>query len=433
MNIVSDFSNGIHGEVRVPGDKSISHRAAMLLSLCKGTYRVDNFLASYDCLYTIRAMRMLGVNVFYKDGILNIKGNGVDGLKVPPSPIYLGNSGTSMRLLSGLFSSLKGTCLFYGDDSLNKRPMKRIIEPLRLMGGDIRSLNDENPPLIIRGKELCGIKYRMNVPSAQVKSCILIASLFSKGETTIFEPVVTRDHTERMLKFLGCKMDCNNKSINMECGQSLTGHGITIPGDISSAAYLIAAALLVPGSDLIIRDVGFNPTRTGFIDVIKKMGGNIEILNYFELNNEPFADIRVKSSELNSVDICGDIIPRLIDEIPIISILASFAKGETHILDAGELKLKESNRIKTICHNLKVLGVDFEELDDGIIISGGVKKDFKERVFNSFNDHRIAMAFSIAGLVLGKSIILNCNSIATSFPSYFNLMNSIGSNLKYTP
>lgn len=431
MNIFSDISNGIYGEVRVPGDKSISHRAAMLLSLCKGTYRVDNFLPSYDCLYTIRAMRMLGVNVFYRNGILNIKGNGIDGLKVPPSSVYFGNSGTSIRLISGIFSSIKGTCLFYGDDSLNKRPMKRIIEPLRLMGGDIRSLNDENPPLITRGKELYGIKYHMCVPSAQVKSCILIASLFSKGDTTIIEPVVTRDHTERMLKFLGCNMDCNNRSIKMKCGQSLIGHDITIPGDISSAAYLIAAAILVPGSDLIIRGIGFNSTRTGFIDVIKKMGGNIEILNCFELNNELFADIRVKSSELNSVDICGDVIPRLIDEIPIISVLASFAKGETHILNAGELKLKESNRIKTICHNLKILGVDFEELDDGIIISGGVKKYYKERVFNSFNDHRIAMAFSIAGLVLGKSVILNCNSIGTSFPTYFDLMTSIGSNLKY--
>lgn len=430
MNAISDYSNGIHGEVRVPGDKSISHRAAMLLSLCKGTYKVDNYLLSYDCLYTIKALRMLGVKIYYKDGILNIKGNGLDGLKIPPAPIYLGNSGTSMRLLSGIFSSINGTCVLYGDYSLNKRPMKRIIEPIKLMGGEIDSFNRENPPLIIRGKELSGIEYYMNVSSAQVKSCILIASLFSKGETTIIEPVITRDHTERMLKFLGCKIDCVKSSIKMKCGQSLKGCNITIPGDISSAAYLIAAALLVPGSDLIIKGIGFNPTRTGFIDAVRKMGGNIEVLNYFELNNEPMADIRVKSSELNSIDIYGDMIPRLIDEIPIIAVLASFAEGETHIFNAGELKLKESNRIKTICYNLEVLGVDFEELDDGIKIIGGVKNSFKERVFNSFNDHRIAMAFSIAGFVLGKSLILNCDSIKTSFPGFFDTMNLIGANIR---
>lgn len=431
MNIFTKQSKGIKGEIEVPGDKSISHRAVMLLPLCRGAFKIQNFLLSDDCIHTIRAMRMLGADINVKGSIVNISGKGKEYLNTPVSSVYLGNSGTSMRLLSGIFTSIKGKNVLYGDDSLSKRPMKRIIKPIEMMGGNIKSIMENGtPPLIIEGRRLRGIDYEMDVASAQVKSSILLGSLFAEGTTNIIEKAKTRDHTERMLSYLGCDVSLSNNTISMKCGQKLKGDDIAIPGDISSAAFPIAAALLVPDSELIIRNVGFNPSRMGFIDVIKKMGADIKLLNQWESNNEPFADIMVKSSELKGVEIEGDIIPRLIDEIPVIALLAAFSEGKTVIKDACELRHKESDRINSVACNLRKIGAEVVETADGMIINP-IKADRNTtRILDSFNDHRIAMAFSIAGFILGETIICNCENITTSFPGFVELMTSIGCNIE---
>lgn len=426
MDIKIDKASKLFGDINVPGDKSISHRALMLLSLCYGEAYINNFLHSSDCMRTLRAMEMLGAKIDIIDRRIKIEGLGKK-LKNPPCCIYLGNSGTSIRLLSGILAGLHGTTVVYGDSSLNKRPMNRIIEPLKEMGAHIESIGGKgNPPIYINGGSLRGIDYKMSVASAQVKSCIMLASIFAEGETVIYEKMKSRDHTERMLEYLGYDIKIDNNQIEMRCGEKLQSLDIDVPGDISSAAFLIAAGVLVPGSCLIIRNVGLNDTRTGFLDVIKKMGANLEILNQWKSNNETFGDLKIKSGEIKAVQLSGDIIPRLIDEIPIIALLAAFAEGDTYIKDIGELKYKESNRIEAILYNLREMGVAAEETNDCLIIRGGRILNKNTRVFNSFNDHRIAMVFSIAGLILGNTRVTNYENIITSFPNFINLINSIG-------
>jgi 3-phosphoshikimate 1-carboxyvinyltransferase len=376
-------------------------------------------------------MRMLGAEINVKNSSVIINGKGKEHLKAPVSPVYLGNSGTSMRLLSGIFASLKEKSVLYGDDSLNKRPMKRIMKPIGMMGGNIKSITESStPPLVIKGGVLKGIDYKMDVASAQVKSSILLASLFAEGETNITEMAKTRDHTERMLNYLGCSISSNNNVISMKCGQKLYGNNITVPGDISSAAFPIAAALLTPNSKLIIRNIGFNPARIGFIEAIKNMGADIKVLSQWESNNEPFADIMVRSSELKGIEIAGDIIPKLIDEIPVIALLAGFSTGTTVIKDASELRYKESDRINAIACNLRKIGAEVIETKDGMIINPCRIDRNTTRVLDSFNDHRIAMAFSIAGFILGDTTVRNCENIITSFPGFLKLMSSLGCNIK---
>jgi 3-phosphoshikimate 1-carboxyvinyltransferase len=430
MDLYVKKSGGLRGEAQVPGDKSISHRAAMLLPLCQGDAVVYNFLLSEDCVNTVKAMRMMGAQIDLEDRVLKIKGRGKKSINNAKTHIYLGNSGTSIRLLSGILSSLEGTSIVYGDESLSKRPMKRIIDPLRKMGADIKSLyDDDRPPIVIKGGKLSGIDYNLEVASAQVKSCIMLASLFAEGRTKITEIAKTRDHTERMLRYLGCEVSETENTIEMVCGQELFARNIFVPSDISSAAFLMGAAIITPNSELILRNILFNETRTGIIDVLKKMGANIEILEIKQVNNEDVADIRIKTSHLKGISIGGDIIPRLIDEIPLIAVLASFAEGTTYIKDAEELKYKETDRIKTTTYNLRELGVEVEETSDGMVIQGNTFRNKKDYVFNSFGDHRIAMAFSLVGFVFDNVTVLNCDNINTSFPNYVDLMNSIGANI----
>lgn len=430
MKLFSGKSKGLHGSLRVPGDKSISHRAAMLLPLSHGRGIIRNFLMSEDCLNTLRAMIMAGAKITIENGDIIVDGTGGEGLKNPSSRVYLGNSGTSMRLISGIFCGIKGKTVLYGDDTLNKRPMKRIIEPLRKMGGDIISIqNNDRAPLLIKGGQLNGGDFKLNIASAQVKSAILFGSLLADGHTNISEPEKSRDHTERMLKHLGCSIDVLGKNISMKCGQRLYARDIEVPGDISSAAFLIGGALITPDSDITIKNVLYNETRRGFIDVLKAMGASIEVSDITLINNEEVVDMRVRTSELRGTEIGGELIPRLIDEIPLLAMLAAFAEGSTIISNAEELRHKESNRIKSTIDNLRIAGVDAEETSDGMIIRGGKITREKGLTFDSYHDHRIAMTFSLLGLILDDVRVLNCSNIGTSFPGYVEVMNSIGAHM----
>lgn len=432
MNIVVRKSNKLKGIITLPGDKSISHRAAILLSLCNKSAKIYNYLFSEDCINTLNVLKSLGTDIKVSKGFITITG-GKEKFKAPPVSLYAGNSGTLIRLISGLLCGIKGSFLIYGDDSLNKRPMDRIIKPLRLLGGDIISLNNGYAPLFIKGSKLYGMEYFMDVSSAQVKSAIIIASLFAEGKLILHEKGKTRDHTERMIKYLGKDIEVKNGVIIMDCKGELNSRDIIIPGDISSAAFIIGAALLSKDSDIIIKDVLFNETRTGYIKVLKQMGADIEVTEIKDVNNELVATIRVKSSKLKAVSISGDIIPNLIDEIPLIAVLCAFAEGTTYIKDAGELRKKESDRIKTIVYNLRQMGIYTEELEDGMIIEGcSIDSSKKNIVFNSFKDHRIAMAFSLAGLVFDEVKVLDCSCIYTSFPEYFSIMKNIGVDINKT-
>lgn len=431
MNIIIKKSKNLKGEVNLPGDKSISHRAAILLSISQGCAEVKNFLFSQDCINTLKAMRIIGADIKIENGLLKIRGNNKYKINNINSFIYSGNSGTLMRLICGLLSGTKGSFLIYGDDSLNNRPMERIIKPIRMMGGDIKSIyNNGCSPIVVRGKELHGISYKMDVPSAQVKSCIMLASILAEGKTEIYELEKTRDHTERMLKYLGYNIDANNKIIKMECEGKLYSRDIIIPGDISSAAFIIGGCILAESSEIIIKNVLYND-RTGYLDVLKDMGADIEIIEVKNLNNEESADIRIKSSRLKSVNINGDIIVRLIDELPLIAVLSAFAEGTTVIKGAKELRKKESDRIKTIIYNLRQMDIEVYELEDGMIIKGcSFKNTNRKVIFNSFYDHRIAMAFSLAGIVFDEAEVIDCECINTSFPEFFKVLSSIGADIR---
>lgn len=418
----------IKGELNIPGDKSISHRSIIFTSLARGKSVVSGFLESEDCLNTINAFRNMGINIERNNsGQYIIGGKGLNGLSKPVEVIDCGNSGTTMRLLSGLLAAQNFYSVLTGDNSLCKRPMDRIIAPLSEMGARIWAEEEKYAPLGIKGSNLQGVTYRPPVASAQVKSAILLAGLFAKGETSVIEPSQSRDHTERMLKDFGVDIEIKKNIISFPGDQniSLEPQDIKVPADISSAAFFIVAALLLPDSELLLKNIGINPTRSGIIEVIKKMGGEIEFLNRSKVSGEPVADILVKSSELKGTIIKGKIIPRLIDEIPIIAVLAARAEGRTIIKDAAELRVKETDRIEALVSEFSKLGVEIKELPDGMIIEGS--SAFKGGLnVDSHGDHRIAMSLAIAGLVAEEEIVItNSQVINISFPDFIERLKTL--------
>ena len=422
MDVMLTPSLGLKGKIKIPGDKSISHRSVILGALAEGITNVENFLDSEDCNNTVEAFFKMGVNI-KKDGTnLRITGVGLEGLKEPQDIIDVGNSGTSIRLLMGVASAQSFTTIFTGDSSIRRRPMERVIKPLKEMGAEIISRNGGKAPLAVRGCTLKPISYDSPVASAQIKSAILLAGLFTSGVTKVTEPHKSRSHSEIMLKGFGANLEDNDNTVSIRGRVPLKGRDVIVPGDISSAAFFMVAGLIIPDSQIILEGVGLNPTRTGIIDVLLEMGGSIKILNPRANSiGEQIGDIEVKSSHLKGTIIGGSIIPRLIDEVPIISVAAAFAQGNTVIKDAQELKVKESDRIATTAKELSKFGVNITEEHDGLIISGS--KGYNGSVIESHGDHRIAMASFVCALASkGNSTIQNTQCIATSFPNFFQLM-----------
>lgn len=409
----------LKGEITVPGDKSISHRSIMLGSIASGITEVHGFLNGADCISSMNCFRQMGVDIAYDGSIVTIHGNGLHGLKAPAATLDVGNSGTTTRLMSGILAAQNFSSRVIGDDSICRRPMKRIITPLAMMGADITSeRGNDCAPLIINGRKLKGIHYDSPVASAQVKSCVLLAGLYADGETSVTEPYVSRNHTELMLNAFGGSCTTLGTTATVTSDPVLTGQKIVVPGDISSAAYFLVAGLIAENSEITIKNVGINPTRDGIIDVIKMMGGDITFANVNADSGEPTADITVKTSSLKGCVIEGDIIPKLIDEIPVIAILACFAEGETVIKDAAELKVKESNRIDVMVNNLSAMGADITGTDDGMIIRGG--KPLHSAVIHSKKDHRIAMSFAIAAMCAeGETEILDADCVNISYPDFY--------------
>ena len=411
--------SSLRGEISVPGDKSISHRAIMLGSLAKGTTEVTNFLQGADCLSTISCFRKMGVSIDNLGDKVLIHGNGLHGLKTPSEVLDTGNSGTTTRLMSGILAGQDFTVTVNGDASIQKRPMGRIITPLTQMGANIISLKDNGcAPLQIGGAPLKGIHYTSPVASAQVKSAVLFAGLYAEGSTSVTEPSLSRNHSELMLRYFGVPVISEGTTATISPAKELEGQKVAVPGDISSAAYFMAAGLIVPNSSITIKNVGINPTRDGMIQVCKQMGGNLILENERMMSGEPVADITVTASSLKGITIGGDIIPTLIDEIPIIAILACFADGDTIIKDAQELKVKESNRIDVMVKNLSAMGADIEATEDGMIIHGG--KPLHGAFIESHDDHRIAMSFAIASLAAdGETVIDHPDCVTISYPDFY--------------
>ena len=416
----------LRGSFELIGDKSISHRAIMFSSISKGHNKISNFLMGEDCLSTISCFRKMGVDIQIDGKDVYVKGNGLYGLKRPNDILDVGNSGTTIRLMMGILAGNNFDATLVGDNSIAKRPMKRVTDPLRLMGCNIEGKEDANyTPIKIYGGNLKSIDYHMPVASAQVKSALILASLYANDTSFIHEKTRSRNHTEIMLKSFGADINVEDLKISINPAKELFSQDIYVPGDISSAAFIIVSALITKGSEVIIKNVGLNETRTGIIDVVKSMNGNIEIINERLVGGELVGDLLVRYTEnLCATTIDKDIIPRLIDEIPVIAVLATQAEGTTIIKDAHELKVKESNRIKAMVDNLKILGADIEELEDGMIIKGKTKLNGGK--ITTFKDHRIAMAFSTLNLISDEKIILdNEECINVSFPGYFNLMKSL--------
>lgn len=407
----------IKGRLRVPGDKSISHRAVMFGSISKGITRITGFLNGADCISTISIFKKMGIDIEINGTSVIVKGNGLHGLKRPDSILDCGNSGTTTRLVSGILSAQNFTSILTGDKSIQKRPMNRIINPLSLMGANIES-NVGFAPLTITGSSLHGIEYNSPVASAQVKSAILLAGLYADSKTTVTEPAKSRDHTELMLRKFGADLTTNKTAVTINPAKELFACDIDVPSDISSAAFFMAAAILVPGSELILENVGINPTRDGIIRVLKSMGADIEIINSSN-TFEPVADIKVCYSKLHSTTISGELIPTLIDELPLLAAVATMAEGTTIIKDAQELKVKESNRIKVMCEELSKLGVKVLETDDGMEITG-TDKLCGNVIIDTHDDHRIAMTFAILGLISDGEIKLNNSKcVEISYPEFF--------------
>ena len=416
-------NKSLNGKTTVLGDKSISHRAIMIGALAEGITNIKGFLKGEDCIATINCFKELGIKIVENEDMISVYGNGLYGLKKPKNQLYVGNSGTTIRLISGILSAQKFSSIVTGDSSIIKRPMKRIVEPLSLMGANIESDNGF-APLYINGSNLKGIEYNMPIASAQVKSAILLASLFAKNKTTIIEKYKSRDHSEIMLKQFGANISINNNVIESNPVSKLIPQNINICGDISSACFIIVGALITKNSHIIIENVGINPTRTGFLEVLLKMGANIKFLNIKYINGEKVCDIEVKSSKLKACDISGDIIPKMIDEIPLFALVASLASGTSVVKDAEELKFKESNRIKTISTELNKIGANIIETSDGMIIEGD--KIFYGNECESYNDHRIAMCIAIASLVCNEPIILNnYECVNISFPNFFDILENL--------
>ena len=417
----------LQGEARVPGDKSMSHRSIMLGSLADGVTHVKGFLEAEDALATLQAFRDMGVEIEGPvDGCLTIHGVGKHGLKAPKNDLYLGNSGTSMRLLSGLLAGQPFNSVLTGDKSLSGRPMKRVTEPLALMGADIKATEKGTAPLYITGKagQLQGIDYAMPMASAQVKSCLLLAGMYAEGETSVTEPAPTRDHTERMLSGFSYPVKQQGSKVTITADGKLTAADIDVPSDISSAAFFLVGASIAPRSDLLLKHVGINPTRTGVIDILRLMGANIEVLNERVVGGEPVADLHVVYSPLTGIDIPESLVPLAIDEFPVLFVAAACAKGQTRLSGAEELRVKESDRIQVMADGLQILGVDAQSTEDGMVIQGGA---IGGGVVTSHGDHRIAMAFSIAGLRADAPItILDCANVNTSFPEFKDLVHRLG-------
>ncbi|GAB3287655.1 3-phosphoshikimate 1-carboxyvinyltransferase [Parahaliea aestuarii] len=415
----------ISGEARVPGDKSISHRSIMLGALAEGTTRVSGFLEGEDALATVAAFRAMGVRIEGpEDGEVEIHGVGLHGLKAPARALDVGNSGTTIRLLSGLLAGQDFDVELTGDASLQKRPMGRVMEPLARMGAQITGADGKPPLKIAGGSALKGIHYDLPMASAQVKSCVLLAGLYAEGRTSVTEPAPTRDHTERMLRGFGYEVKNSNGVISLAGGGQLQGAEIDVPADISSAAFFLVAASIAPGSDLLLTHVGINPTRIGVINILTLMGADIQLKHEREVGGEPVADIRVRYAPLKGIEIPEDQVPLAIDEFPALFIAAACAEGRTILRGAEELRVKESDRIAAMAEGLTTLGVGNEVLDDGIIIDGG---PLGGGVIHTYHDHRIAMAFSIAALRAEQEIrVLDCDHVATSFPGFDALARGLG-------
>lgn len=418
-------SGPLTGEITPPGDKSVSHRALIIGSLASGTTEVSGFLNCEDTISTANAMRKLGAGIDINGSDVKITGKGLTGLGEPDDVIDAGNSGTTTRLLTGLLSAQGFFTAVTGDKYLRARPMKRVVDPLRLMGARITGREGGNRlPLAIEGGSLKGISYKLPVASAQVKSALLLAGMYADGETEVVEPEPTRDHTERMLRHFGVNIEKNGNSIRITKQKEFAGRGITVPADISSAAFFIVGALITPGSELLIRNVGINPLRTGVIDVLRRMGGAIEIKNEREVSGEPVGDILVRASALRGTVIEGETIPKAIDELPVIAAAACFADGETVIRDARELRVKETDRIKAMTAELLKLGARVSEFDDGMSIKGG--SPLTGAGCSSWGDHRIAMAVAIAATgASGETEIDGAECVSVSYPGFFEVLRGI--------
>jgi 3-phosphoshikimate 1-carboxyvinyltransferase len=418
-------AKSVRGEIAVPGDKSISHRSIMLGSIARGVTSVRGFLRGEDNISTLNAFRAMGVTVDDDGDTLRIEGKGLHGLSEPSDILDCGNSGTSMRLITGLLAGQKFFSVVTGDRYLRNRPMKRVIEPLGRMGAAIFGrAGGDRAPLAIVGKGLAAIDYSSPVASAQVKSAILLAGLYAVGETSVVEPHLSRDHSERMLRYFGADIETLPNGARVRGGRELEGRDITVPGDISSAAFFMVAALIVPGSELLIRGVGVNPTRTGILDILIAMGASLEIIGLRDLSGEPVADILVRSSRLRGIEIGGNLVPRAIDEFPVICVAASLAEGRTVVRDAKELRVKETDRIAAMAANLRKAGITATETEDGIEIEGRERLDGGR--FDSFGDHRIAMSMLVAGLAAADSVTVDdVACIATSFPNFTELLGKV--------
>jgi len=426
MNQIITPKKNIHATITIPGDKSISHRSIMFGALSKGVTEIEGFLMGEDCLSTINCFQKLGITIEQYQNKIFVHGKGLHGLTAPTEILDVGNSGTTLRLISGILSAQPFCSQLTGDSSIQKRPMNRIAVPLRNMGAVLKGNDDTKlfAPFTIEGRQLKGIIYTLPVASAQVKSAILLAGIFAEGETVVIEPEPTRDHTEIMLRYMGADIQKIGNEIHCKPVEQLYAKKIVVPADISSAAYFMVMGCICENSEILLKNVGINPTRTGIIDALKAMGGNITIENESIINGEKIGNIRVKYSALHGTTIGGADIPRLIDEIPVIAVAACFAKGTTIIKDAQELKVKESNRIQTIITELKKFGADMIETEDGMIING--VEYLKGCTVESHNDHRIALAMSIAGAcALGETTIVDAECVNISFPNFYDIVIAI--------
>ena len=421
---------GLKGTLTVPGDKSISHRAIMFGSLAEGTTTIHGFLKGADCLSTIDCFRKMGISIEEKEDTIYVHGKGLHGLHKPEETLDVGNSGTTTRLISGILAGQNFDTVLSGDASLNSRPMGRIMKPLSMMGADITSIHDTGcAPLSIKGRSLNAIHYDSPVASAQVKSCVLLAGLYANGKTSVTEPALSRDHTERMLRSFGANIVSDKNTCTITPPETLHGQHIEVPGDICSAAFFIVAALITPNSEITINNVGINDTRAGILKVCQDMGANITLLNAREEGGEPVADLLVKTSSLRGTIVEGDIIPALIDELPVIALMTCFAKGQTIIKDAHELRVKESDRIAIMTENLGAMGADIIDTDDGFIInsrSDNTIPTLRGASINCSMDHRIAMTFAIAGLNAdGETIITDSDCVDVSYPGFFTQLEQL--------
>lgn len=423
--VLHPFSGTINGDLQIPGDKSISHRAIMLGAIAEGTTVIENFLDGEDCLHTIDAFKCFGVQIEQKGTSVTIKSNGYTYFTEPKIPLYFGNSGTTARLMLGVLSTLPFHSIVYGDEYLTVRPMSRVTAPLRKMNAQIDGRKDgEFLPLAIRGQQLQGIEYKLPVKSAQVKSAILLAGLFADGQTTVIEDTKTRNHTENMLEAFGANITVNGNSVSITNDNKLTATNVFVPGDISSAAFFIVAAAIVPNSKLTLKNVGLNETRSGILDVLIEMGASLNIENEQTISGEKLGDITVEFTELHGTTISGDIIPRLIDEIPIIALLATQAEGKTVIKDAEELRVKETDRIKAVVETLTTLGANVEETEDGLIIHG--KTNLTGGEISGYGDHRMAMMGIIASIITDDQVVIDdISSIAISYPNFLTDLEGI--------